>query len=345
MKTFCVIRVHSRSFAADNGVMAGFPEDLLQTIRAFQESRVFLTAIELDVFSAIGQGADFTRIARKLGTDPRATEMLLNALAALGVLDKHDGVFRNSPAAARYLADGPDSARQAMLHTVHLWTTWSALTDCVRAGTSVRPTERDEDWTQAFIAAMDHNARQRASQVVRAVGTGGVHRMLDVGGGSAAYSIAFAQASESLRAEVLDLPTVVPIAEGHIRRAGLSDRVLVRSGNLRSDKLGKGYDLVFISAICHMLGPHENHDLLARSFEALAPGGRVAIQDFILEADKTRPKFAALFALNMLVGTANGASYSEDEYAAWLREAGFEDVRRVKMDGPAELMIGRRPAA
>ncbi len=326
--------------------MAGFPDDLLQTIRSFQESRVLLTAIELDVFSAVGQGADSARIARKLGTDRRATEMLLNALAALGVLDKQNGVFRNSPAAARYLAEGsPDSARQAMLHTVHLWTTWSSLTDCVRAGTSVRPAERDEDWTQAFIAAMDWNARQRAAHVVRAVGTDSVRRMLDVGGGSAAYSIAFAQASETLRADVLDLADVVPIAEGHVRRAGLSDRVLVRSGNLRSDKLGRGYDLVFISAICHMLGPHENQDLLARSFDALAPGGRVVIQDFILEADKTGPKFAALFALNMLVGTANGASYSEDEYAAWLREAGFTDVRRAKLDGPAELMIGRRPAA
>ena len=324
------------------------PDDLNERMRAFQESRVMLTALELDLFTAVGDGACAAEVAARLGADPRSTEMLLNALASLRLLTKRDGVFRNSPAAARYFTAGSrDNARPALLHTAHLWQRWSALTECVRAGTAVGHEETSRggaDWTEAFIAAMHRNASERAPLVVGAVGAQNAGRMLDVGGGSGAYSIAFAQANPALRADILDLPAVGPIARGHIERAGVADRVMVRAGDLRSGSLGEGYDLVFISAICHMLSPEENLDLLGRCREALAPGGRVAIQDFILEPDKTSPRFAALFALNMLVGTRGGSSYSEPEYAAWLGEAGFAEVRRVRLPGITGLMIGMRPS-
>jgi 2-polyprenyl-3-methyl-5-hydroxy-6-metoxy-1,4-benzoquinol methylase len=230
-----------------------------------------------------------------------------------------------------------------LLHTVHLWSRWSNLTDCVRAGTAAAPHEvsvRDGEWTQAFIAAMHRNAAERAPIVVRAVGAAGIHRMLDVGGGSGAYSIAFAKANSALTADILDVAAVVPIAQQHVLQAGFGDRVSARVSDLRSDRLGQDYDLVFVSAVCHMLGPEENCDFLRRCHAALAPGGRIVIQDFLLEADKTQPRFGALFALNMLVGTRAGSSYSEPEYAAWLSAAGFRDIHRVRLPGPTGLMIG-----
>jgi (2Fe-2S) ferredoxin/predicted O-methyltransferase YrrM len=330
------------------------PDDLNDRIRGFQESRVVLTALELDLFTAVGEGAAAEEVAAKLHTHPRSTETLLNALASLNLLAKREGVFHNSPEAARYFAAGSrDNARPALLHTAHLWQRWSTLTDCVRAGTAVAGDEiagRGQDWTEAFIAAMHRNASERAPLVVRAVGVENVRRMLDVGGGSGAYSIAFARANSALRADILDLAAVEPIARRHILEAGVADRVQVRAGDLRSDRLvgpgarpGEGYDLVFLSAICHMLDPAENLDLLRRCREALAPGGRVVIQDFILEADKTAPRFAALFALNMLVGTRGGSSYSEPEYVAWLGEAGFREIRRARLPGITGLMIGSRP--
>jgi cyclopropane fatty-acyl-phospholipid synthase-like methyltransferase len=91
-----------------------------------------------------------------------------------------------------------------------------------------------------------------------------------------------------------------------------------------------------------MLSPEENRDLLKRCYTALTPGGRVVVQDFILGPDKTAPKWAALFALNMLVGTQSGSSYSEEEYANWLKEVGFQDVRRIRLPGPSGLMLGTR---
>jgi 2-polyprenyl-3-methyl-5-hydroxy-6-metoxy-1,4-benzoquinol methylase len=231
------------------------------------------------------------------------------------------------------------------MHLVHLWRTWSTLTDCLRAGTSVwrqETVDRGEEWTRAFIAAMHRNARGRAPIVVKAVGTEGVTRMLDVGGGSGAYSIAFASAKDNLEVDLLDLAKVIPIAQGHIERAGLAGRIRTRPGDLRADKLGEGYDLVFVSAICHMLSADENKDLLKRCFAALAPKGRVVIQDFILEPDRTAPKSAALFALNMLVGTQAGSTYTEAEYATWLIEAGFQDVRHVRLPGPSGLIVATR---
>jgi (2Fe-2S) ferredoxin/predicted O-methyltransferase YrrM len=327
-------------------VAGALPDDLQQRIRAFQESRVILTALELDLFTTVGEGATAPQVAGKIGGNARATEKLMNALVAVGLLTKQDGTFRNTPVSARYFAEGSkDNARLALMHTAHLWRRWSTLTECVRAGTSVTYQERaarHEDWTQAFIAAMHRNASERAPLVVAAVGTEGIERMLDVGGGSGAYSIAFAKGSEKIRAEIVDLPAVVPIAQDHIRKAGLADRIQTREGDLRRDEFGRGYNLIFVSAICHMLSEEENRDLLKRCCAALAPTGRIVIQDFVLENDKTAPKMAALFALNMLVGTRAGSSYSDEEYAAWLREAGFRDVRRIRLPGPSNLMVGTR---
>ncbi len=328
---------------AERDGAGALPDPLLNTIRGFQESRIALTAIELDVFSAVGSGAGAHHVAQTIGADPRSTGMLLNALVAMGLLKKRDSLFENTALTSRYLASGgKNDSRASMMHTAHLWHTWSHLTEAVRAGTAVDHEEipdRGDSWTEAFIAAMHHNASERAGLIVRAVGTAGVRRLLDVGGGSGAYSIAFANASNELRAEIFDLAAVTPIAQGHVGAAGLEDRIITRVGDLRTDKLGRGYNLVFVSAICHMLSPEENLDLLKRCFEATTSGGRIVIQDFVLDASRTAPKMGALFALNMLVGTRAGSSYSQPEYVEWLEAAGFNDVHKISLPGPTALMI------
>ena len=325
---------------------AQIPDELIQRINAFQESRAILTAIELDLFTAVGGGASAAEVAAKIKADARSTEMLLNAMVACELLTKTEGRYRNSAVTERFFVAGsPQYSRAAMMHSATLWRTWSTLTEAVRSGGSVPAPEladRGEDWTEPFIAAMHRMASQRAPLVVQALGAEKIGRMLDVGGGSGAYSIAFAQANPDLRAEVLDLATVLPITARHIEAAGVKN-VSARVGDLRRDRLGENYDLVFVSAICHMLSVEENRDLVRRCFEATKPGGRTVIQDFLLEPEKTAPKQAAMFSLNMLVGTKAGASYSIDEYTAWLTEAGFRNVERKRLPGPANLMVGVRP--
>jgi (2Fe-2S) ferredoxin len=325
------------------------PDELADTIRGYMPSRVLLTALELDLFTTVARASSpptAASLSRALGADLRATTILADALVSLGVLSKEDETYANTPTAERFLVAGArDDASTALRHNLSLWERWSTLTEVVRSGQPVDRGEmaaRGESWTTPFIAAMHRNAALRAPMVVRAVGVEGVARLLDIGGGSGAYAISFAQASPKLHADVFDLATVVPIATGHIAAAGLSGRIHPRVGDLRSDAFGTGYDLALLSAICHMLAPDENRDLLRRVFSALSVGGRVVIQDHVMGAEKTSPRAGALFAVNMLVGTRRGATYSEAEYCDWLREAGFGEVQRVKLAGPNDLIMGRR---
>ncbi len=325
------------------------PDELSDLVRGFMASRVLLTALELDVFTAVQRSpapASAEELAATRHTDLRATRVLLAALVALGVLAKREGRYANAPAAARYLAAGSaDDASTALRHNLSLWSTWSGLTEVVRRGHPVQHRDmqgRGDDWTVPFIAAMHRNAAVRAPLLVRAVGTAGVRRLIDIGGGSGAYALAFAREKADLEAEVLDLGTVVPIARRNIEAAGLAARVRTRVGDLRRDAFGEGHDLALLSAICHMLGPDGNRDLFRRVLAALAPGGRLVIQDHVMAPDRTAPRAGAMFAVNMLAGTPEGGTYTEDEYRAWLAEAGFAEIRRIPLQGPNDLMVGTR---
>jgi SAM-dependent methyltransferase/DNA-binding CsgD family transcriptional regulator len=314
------------------------PADLIQSARAFQESRVLLTALELDVFTTLGEGATAAELSQRLGTDPRATEMLLNALVAVDALGKRDAVFRCT---VESKALGP--AQPGLLHMVHLWDTWSSLTECVKSGRAVRsrgPEGFPEARTRAFIAAMHARAQQSAQETVRLSGIRDAKRMLDVGGGSGAFSIAFAKACPELRAEILDLGAVVPLAEEYIHEAGLQSRVRVRPGDMRTAELGEGFDLVLLSAVCHMFSEDENRLLIRRCARALVRGGHLVIREFILQEDRTAPPHAALFALNMLVGTEHGNTYTESEYRTWMEDAGFATITRPDPEG--DVLVGSK---
>jgi predicted O-methyltransferase YrrM len=187
---------------------------------------------------------------------------------------------------------------------------------------------------------MDRAARGRVRAMVQAVGLNGSRRMLDLGGGSGGYSVAFANAAPDLHSEIVDSPDVVQIAQEHIAKAGLSNRITVRSGDLLSvDLKPQSYDFVLLSSICHMFSQEENRALFARVHNALAPAGRIAIADFIVNPDKASPRSATLFALNMLVATRGGATYSQPQYESWLKGAGFGEVKRIRMPGPINLIV------
>ena len=297
-----------------------------------------LTALELDVFTTVGEGASAADIAQRLGTDARATEMLLNGLVAVGALDKRDGVF-GCTAESKTL--GP--ARAGLMHMVHLWDTWSSLTESVRSGRAVRtrgPEAFSDTRTRDFIAAMHARARDSAQETVRLAGIRDAKRMLDVGGGSGAFAIAFAKACPALHVEILDLGAVVPLAEQYIREAGLQDRVRVRPGDMRAAELGEGFDLVLLSAVCHMFGEDDNRALIQRCARALLPGGHLVIREFILEEDRAAPPHAALFALNMLVGTEHGNTYTESQYRAWMEAAGLGHITRPDPEG--DVLVAAR---
>ncbi len=325
------------------------PDDFAQMLQSWRESRVVLTALELDVFTAIGvpagggSGAAAPEVARRIHADARGTDALLHALAAIGLLVKRGETFANGPLAARFLSgDSPQSRRAGMLHNANLWHRWTALTEVVRTGLPASRGPRDDEDASTFIAAMHDNATARAPQLVAALDLSGVRRVLDVGGGSGAYSIAFARAVPGLVAVVLDQAEVVPLTARYAAEAGVSDRVTTRVGDLNADDFGTGYDLVLIAAICHMNDRAQNADLIRRAARALAPGGRLAVSDYVMSADRTAPKAGALFAINMLVNTRGGSNYTEADYAGWMRDAGLADPKRIPLTPAISLMVGTK---
>jgi len=319
------------------------PDHLDQMIRGYMPSRCILTALELDIFTAVGEGADAEQIGTRVHADARAVGMLLNVLVALGLLSKSGNVYSNMPESARFFdQSSKDNHRNGLLHIANIWHRWSTLTDAVCRGTRI-PIDRDNtpEWTHDFISAMQRNAKERAPYLVKALGTMGVRRILDLGGGSGSYSIAYAKASSEVQCDILDLPEVVPLTGEYVSKAGVSAQVSIRTGDMLQDDFGCGYDLIMLNAICHMFSEEQNRDIFRRAHSALAPNGRLVVQDFILNPNKTEPQHAALFSLNMLVATDAGASYCELDYTLWMNAAGFTDVSRINLPGPSDLIVGR----
>jgi SAM-dependent methyltransferase len=323
------------------------PSSIHDTIYAFRTARVLLTAHELDLFTALDAGLKTSaEAARLLRTDERATDRLMNALCAMGYLAKKRGAFSNTPVAACFLVKGKPEYLAGLMHSASLWRTWSTLTDAVRAGTSVmvrgEVNERAEDWLEAFIAAMHARAFQQAPAVVKLLDLRGVRRVLDVGGGSGAFSMAFVRAKKDIHAVVFDLPNVIPLSRKYIDGEHLSDRIDAAVGDYTVDSLGSDFDLAFLSAVIHSNSAEVNKQLFRKVADALNSNGQIVIQDHIMSEDRTAPLAGALFALNMLVGTKAGDTYTESEVRAWMEEAGFKNIRRKGSPLGNSLMIGRK---
>jgi SAM-dependent methyltransferase len=319
----------------------------MEMAAAFMRSRVFLTACELDLFTVVGDGERTSAdVAKALGTDPRGTDRLMNVLCTLGLLQSTAAGFRNTAGAARFLARGGPEYMDGLMHWVHLWDSWSTLTSAVRKGGTVLDrsvNDRGDEWLRAFIAAMHWRARQHAPAVVASLDLTGVSRVLDVGGGSGAYATEFARAKPALSAVVFDLPNMLPLTAGYLAHAGLGDRVALVAGDYDRDDLGSGFDLILLSAIIHSNSPQANRELVRRSAAALNPSGQLVVQDFIVDEGRTGPPFGVLFALNMLVGTPGGDTYTESEVRRWMSEAGLSSVTRKDTGFGTSLLVGRRP--
>ncbi len=319
------------------------PGDIIAAASGYQRSRLILTGFELDVWSAIGgESLSGPEVASRIGADTRGTERLCNALCAIGLLRKSDGRYANTDLSARYLVKGSKDYLSRIGHMLNLYRTWGTLTEAVRKGGSVAAREYDAFSLAHFIEAMHHRARETADELVSRVDLRGVARILDVGGGSGVYSMAFVRRNPDIRAVVFDLPDVIPLTRRYIGESGLEDRIGVMAGDYNRDDFGGGYDLVFLSAIVHINSPEGNRRLLRRAFESLNPGGRIVIQDHIINEERTSPPRGVIFAINMLVNTPGGDSYTESEMRDWLRDAGCGKIERIATGMENDLMVGWR---
>jgi len=320
------------------------PQTVMDLAWGLQKSMILHTAFELGVFTALG---DETRtseqVARSLGTDKRATDRLMNALCAMELMEKENGQFSNAPVARRFLVKGKPEYMKAITHIANIWEPWRTLAEAVRVGKRVAgwPTgDQGRKHVEAFIAAMHWFAGLRANHVIDLIDLSGVSRVLDVGGGSGAYSMAFVRKKKGVTAQVFELPNVIPLTEKYIREANLAGKIETVVGDYNTDELGSGFDLVFLSAIVHSNSFDQNEMLIRKAVSALNPGGQVVVQDFVMDEDRTSPAFGAIFALNMLVNTEAGDTYTEREIRSWMESAGLSDIVRKDTTVGSSLIIG-----
>ena len=297
-------------------------------VYSFRQSRIILTAYELELFSALGQGSlSSADVCEKLGTHSGATSRLMNALCAIGLLVKEGEQYSNSGFAAKFLSKSSPDYLNGFGHTLNMWNTWTGLTHAVRTGHNQRT---GQGWSQgkarAFIAAMHERATRQAPDVVKRTGIGNAGHMLDLGGGSGAYSMEFIRQGIARRATVFDLPEIIPITRHYVETMGMSKEFEFIAGDFHTDDPGSGYGLVFLSAIVHINSPEENRALLRKCFHCLEPGGKILIQDHIISNDRTSPAESAFFSINMLVATDNGDTYTAKEMTEWLLDAGFVGI-------------------
>ena len=313
--------------------------------QGFTTARIVITAAELDLFSLLAnRPLTVDEVVSATGGDRRAMGILLDALCALGYLVKDDLSYQTESSVAPLLvADSAESMLPMVRHMGTMWKTWSKLTDIVlgkdKAGGG-GPGALHKDHIKAFIGAMHTAASKMAPAVVATVNPEGITNMIDIGGGSGSYALAFLRASNKIRATLFDLPEVIDMAKERIESEGMIDRVTLIPGDFYHDPLPAGYDLAFLSAIIHQNDHEQNKALYGKIFQSLKPGGRIVVRDHVMSPDRTKPLDGALFAVNMLVGTSGGTTYTFDEIADGLTAAGFSSIRQLQANGMFSLVEG-----
>ena len=308
-------------------------QTLIQLSGGFRASRVIFTANNYAIFEHLKTPKTPAVLARAIKTDPRATEILLDAVTALGLLRKTGSTYRNTPLAKAFLLiNSPWYQGDMLRHLDHLWKNWSGLDEIVKTGMPNRGESRNYE---VFIRAMHNNAVLRAPAVVDAVNMTRVKTALDLGGGPGTYCAELAR--RGVRVTLFDLPDAIDVARKLIKIKTV--RFMV--GDFHSDDIGSGYDLVLISQILHSLSINESLTLLRKASNALNPKGRIAIHEFLLDNNRAHPASAALFSINMLINTAEGRCYTSEEMKDWLKKTGFISIER-KVLGDTVVMLGKK---
>lgn len=304
---------------------------ILETAFNFREARVLLTAVELDIFTHLAdRPKSLEEICSELHLDIRATQYLLDALSAMQLLQKTDGRYMISTEVRSFLSRTGEECMLPMLeHYANLWHRWSCLTDIVKGkAITIKPIDQmSSDQLRSFILGMHVLALRVSKPLLKKLGPVPFKKMLDVGGATGTYTEAFLEQNPQMSATLFDLPPVIELAKERLRNSPVLNRISFHAGDFYIDPLPMGFDFVWLSAVIHQNSREQNVALYKKCHTALEPGGVVWIRDYVMSEDRTSPKAGALFAINMLVATEAGGTYTFDEIRQDLESAGFIDVR------------------
>ena len=315
------------------------------------EARIVQSAVELKVFDAVeALPLSSSAIAGALQLDERALELLLNALAALGLLEKHGDNFSLTEVSRHYLLRSSPAYVGGMVgFDAMLWRAWEKLPEAIRTGLPMRPAnmyQANPAETEVFINAMDSlvKARGDTDVLANAMDWSSIGTLLDVGSGPATYPIALCRRFPQLRAAIVDLPGTLRITERFVAGARLAGRIELIAADYRSDPIPGSYDAILLSNIIHGEREARNAALMRKLATHLNPRGRLIVKDHILDTSRVEPAVGAIFSLLMLLTTDGGRCYSFVEIAEWMNQAGLNRVEQIDLPAPmtSSLVIASR---
>lgn len=328
------------------------PDRITQMAWGYAPVLIIEAAIQHGIFDHLDRGPrSLGQLAADTGASERGLRGVLNALVGLQLLAREGVNYLLTAESAAFLVSTREGYRGEFFrhHTAQLLPQWMQLHEVVRTGRPAANTNREADGAAhfaAFVEALFPGGYPAATLLGRHLGIDqsvGPVSVLDVGAGSGVWGIALAKQSPHVLIRAVDWPAVLEVTRKVARRHGVAERLTAEPGDFFTADFGEGHQVAVLGHILHSEGPEQGRRLLEKVFAALAPGGTVAIQEFMPNDDRTGPPLPLLFAVNMLVNTEQGDTYTFAELSAWLRECGFINVRRLDVPGPSPLVLANKP--
>jgi hypothetical protein len=325
----------------------------MQLGMGFWASKTFLSAIELEVFTELAKHPeDIDALRVRLGLNERGARDFVDTLVALGMLEREDGVYRNTPNADFFLDKEKPSYIGGMLEMANhrLYGFWGGLTEALRTGLPQNETRHGQDplfetlyadpaRLKEFLAAMTGVSHGANMQIARAFPWGDYSTFVDVGTAQADLVVQIAEANDHLRGVGFDLPVVEPIFEEYAARSGPSDRINFRGGDFFSDPLPPA-DVILMGHVLHDWNLDDKRMLIHKAHDTLPDGGALVVYEALIDDERRENVFGLLMSLNMLIETDGGFDYSGADCQGWLTDAGFSSTRVEHLVGPDSMVVG-----
>jgi ubiquinone/menaquinone biosynthesis C-methylase UbiE/predicted transcriptional regulator len=327
------------------------PELILNIHWGLAKAQTLQTAVEIGIFSFIKEGqTTVEKMAKSLGTTHRAARIFLDALVGMGLLAKARGAYKLTPESKTFLVKGEAQyLGNFILGTKGSTEKWNQLTEVVKSGKPTPTMQSSENRDQFFKGLVKGIfSTSFASGVIlgKKLGVGKSlqgSKILDLGCGAAPWSLALAVADPSSQVVGIDFPPILEVAQSYIKRFHSTKQFELRPGDFHEVPFEREtYDLVILGHILHGEGEAGSKKLIKRSYEALKPGGKILISEFVANDLKSGPEIPLLFALNMLLFTEHGDVYTIKDLKRWLSLAGFKKTSAQAVQYPVTVMVGTK---
>jgi len=325
----------------------------MQLVWGYAPPLILEAAIRHGVFDVLDNGAKTVEeVEDATGASARGLTAVMNALVGLEFLTKDaQGRYALTPESAAFLVSTKPSFQGGMI--IHcseqLIPKWLRLNEIVATGRPAEAVNQERQGGDFFhkfvqdIFPMSYGSAQKLAAALDLNGARQPISVLDLAAGSGVWGIALAQKSQYVHVTAVDWPEVIPVTRKTVARLGLMKRFQFVAGDLLAADFGRNHGVATLGHILHSEGEERSRALLRRTFEALDSGGTVAVAEFLVNDERTEPLAGLLFAVNMLVNTDNGDTYSFREISSWLGEAGFVNARSLEAPGPSPLILATKP--